>query len=340
MNKEYSQILVGFLLLSLILIGCAPVTGEDPSATLALPIFSPTSPPSTSAPVISNPTTEPPPATALPPLPTETPLPTALPPNPTETSPPTAPITIPSSTRPAAVILVKEGDGLNIRSGAGVGYLIIETLPPTARGIQRTGRAQAVGGSIWAEVGTSTGMTGWVNTHYLTDDIQASTFCADSQIQSLLSDFQVALENEDGELFASLVSPKHGLDLRYYRYGTLANYTPEEAAWAFKSSYVVDWGNEPGSGFEKKGTFNEVPLPMLIEVFSADHTNHCNDVGSASAFAIEPWPFEYSNINFYNIFYPGTEQYGGLDWRSWLVGVEYIDGKPTLFSMILFQWEP
>ena len=240
----------------------------------------------------------------------------------------------------AAVILVKENEPLNIRSGAGVGNPVIEKLSATARGVQRTGRAQAMGGGIWAEVGTSTGGTGWVNTHYLTEEVSASTFCADSQVQGLLKDFQAALENKNGDLFASLVSPKHGLDLRYYRYGTLANYTPEEAAWVFNSTYAVDWGDEPGSGFEKKGTFNEIPLPMLLEVFSANYTLFCNDVGSASAFALEPWPYEYTNIHFYNVFKPGTDQYGGLDWRSWLVGVEYVDGRPFLFSMILFQWEP
>lgn len=340
MNKLRSQLLVGFLILNLITIGCAPASDgpPGPSATLALPAITPTSPPPTSSPEIVPPTTVPPPATALSTISTESPPATTLPANPTAL--PSLPAYISSSTKMAAVILVEENEPLNIRSGAGVGNPIIEKLSATARGIQRTGRAQAMGGGIWAEVGTSTGGTGWVNAHYLTDQVSASTFCADTQVQSLLSNFQVALEMADGELFASLVSPKHGLDLRYYRYGTLANYTPEEAAWVFNSTYAVDWGDEPGSGFEKKGTFNEIPLPMLLEVFSANYTLFCNDVGSASAFALEPWPYEYTNIHFYNVFKPGTDQYGGLDWRSWLVGVEYIEGKPTLFSMILFQWEP
>ena len=59
-----------------------------------------------------------------------------------------------------------------------------------------------------------------------------------------------------------------------------------------------------------------------------------------NAFAIPPWPLEYENINFYRVFVPGTEQYGGLDWRAWLVGVEYVSGKPYLFAMTNFEWEP
>jgi len=333
MNKRCSQFLVGFLLFNLIIIGCAPATGDVPLPTLTLGLLelSPTPPPPTASPAIIVATVEPPSATILPSSSTETPPATAL---------PLLPTIIPSSSGLAAVVLVKEDDVLNIRSGAGVGNPIIEQLTATANGVQRTGRAQAIGGGAWAEVVTSTGGTGWVNARFLTEYIPATTFCADSQIQFLLDDLKIALENADGELFASLVSPSHGLDLRYYRHGTLANYSPEEAAWAFKSTYVVDWGDEPGSGFEKSGTFNEIPYPMLLEVFSANPTFFCNDVGSASAFALEPWPFEYTNIHFYNVFKPGTEQYGGLDWRSWLVGVEYMEGKPYLFSMILFQWEP
>jgi hypothetical protein len=49
---------------------------------------------------------------------------------------------------------------------------------------------------------------------------------------------------------------------------------------------------------------------------------------------------EYDNVNFYTVYKPGTDQYGGLDWRAWTVGVEYIEGKPYLFSLIHYQWEP
>ncbi|HCB01753.1 MAG TPA: hypothetical protein DEP19_05165 [Anaerolineae bacterium] len=59
-----------------------------------------------------------------------------------------------------------------------------------------------------------------------------------------------------------------------------------------------------------------------------------------ATFSVQPVPAEYTNINFYTIYKPGTEQYGGLDWRAWIVGVEYVGGKPTLFALIHFQWEP
>jgi hypothetical protein len=139
--------------------------------------------------------------------------------------------------------------------------------------------------------------------------------------------------------FSSLVSPLHGLDLRFYRYGTLANYSREEAQWVFQSDYSVNWGPEPGSGFDKVGSFREVPLPRLLEVLNAAYTLHCNDTLDLATFSLTPWPPEYATVNFYAIYKPGSPGVE-LDWRAWLAGVEYVNGQPTLFALIHFQWEP
>lgn len=245
-----------------------------------------------------------------------------------------------SSPEMGAVILLAEEEELNIHVAANKESAVIETLSANAVQISCTGREEFDGEALWVEIKASTGEAGWVHARFLTEYVPAATFCADSRIRFLLEDFQIALKNKDGELLASLISPKYGLDLRYYRYGTLANYTPAEAAWAFKSDYAVNWGNEPGSGFEKIGTFSEIPLPMLLEVFGVNYELFCNDVGIAATFVPEPWLFEYTNINFYQVFKPGTEQFGGMDWRSWLVGVEYVEGEPYLFALIHFEWEP
>ena len=240
----------------------------------------------------------------------------------------------------AAVILLEEGQSLNIHLSAGDEGKVIGTLPATAVGIRFLGGEELIGEEFWVEIQASTGEAGWVNARYLTEYVPAEVFCSDPKIQYLLDDFYIALEDEDGDLFASLISPTHGLDLRYYRYGTVANYTPEKASWVFKSDYQVNWGNEPGSGFEKIGSFSEIPLPMLLEVFGADYELSCNDVGIAASFAPEPWLFEYTNINFYQLFKPGTEEYAQMDWRSWLVGVEYVEGEPYIFALIHFEWTP
>lgn len=268
---------------------------------------------------------------------------------PTATTLVTQPIPVSTSTsqapvigvyNPYAVVLVIPGDVLNIRSGAGVGNAITGTLQPTASGVNRTGPASSAGGDRWVEIQNPGGGNGWVNANFLTESVTSSTFCADTRVTNLLNSLKTALLNSDGKLLSSLVSPAHGLDLRFWRYGTVANYSPEEAQWVFQSDYVMSWGAAPGSGEETSGTFRAQPLPKLQEVFGANYALHCNNTLDLATFSLEPWPAEYSNINFYTIYKTGTEQYGGLDWRAWTVGVEYVEGKPTLFALIHFQWEP
>ncbi|MCC6299419.1 MAG: hypothetical protein IT314_08975 [Anaerolineales bacterium] len=298
--------------------------------------------------------------TPLPPIASDTPIPTfnatsAIPTSTIETSLPqitptntSAPV-IPTSTplppvtgiyNPYAVILVGADDVLNIRSGAGAGNSIVGSLQPSASGVNRTGPASSAGGDRWVEIQNPAGGTGWVNANFLTEQIASSTFCSDTRVNDLLNNVRTAMLNSNGELLSSLVSPAHGLDLRLWRWGTVANYSPEEAAWVFASDYVVSWGPAPGSGADTIGTFSEHPLPKLQEVFGANYTLHCNDTLDLATFSLEPWPREYANVNFYTVYKPGSDQYGGLDWRAWTVGVEYVQGKPTLFALINYQWEP
>ncbi len=254
------------------------------------------------------------------------------------TSTPLPPVT--GIYNPYAVILVSAGDVLNIRSAAGAGNTIVGSLQPAAVGVNRTGPATSAGGDRWVEVQNPAGGTGWVNANFLTERVTSSSFCADTRVNDLLNNVRTALINSNGDLLSSLVSPVHGLDLRLWRWGTVANYSPEEASWVFDSEYVVSWGPAPGSGMETNGTFSEQPLPKLQEVFGANYSLHCNDPRDLATFSVEPWPAEYSNINYYTVYKLGSDQYGGLDWRAWIAGVEYVQGAPKLFALIHFQWEP
>lgn len=241
---------------------------------------------------------------------------------------------------PYAVILVDASDVLNIRSAAGAENAVVGSLQPAALGVNRTGPASGAGGDRWVEIQNPSGGTGWVNASFLTEQVTSSAFCGDSRVTDLLNNLRTAFLNSNGDLLSTLVSPVHGLDFRLWRWGTVANYSPEEASWVFDSDYAVSWGPAPGSGAETFGTFSEQPLPKLQEVFGANYSLHCNDTLDLATFSTEPWPSEYTNINFYTVFKPGSDQYGGLDWRAWIAGVEYVQGKPTLFALINFQWEP
>ena len=267
--------------------------------------------------------------TAVPfPLPTFTPL-----------SQPTQPV--PSSTLDEyAVILVAEEDVLNIRSGPGVENAVVGTLGPIETGIMRTGRSSSVGEDLWVEIRNPGGGTGWVNADFLTEYMPPASFCADARVVSLLQNLEKAANSADSELFKSLVSPAHGLDVVYIRDGMVANYSPEEASWAFQSTYDVNWGSSAGSGEPVIGTFPEIILPALQDVFK-NETLACNEVKFGGATYEVKWPSKYANINFYSIYNPGNDpSYDGLDWRTWLAGVEYVDGQPYLFALLNYQWEP
>ena len=321
------------LLLALALGACAPAQGTPTpqlpfiTATPTLFIGSPL--PTLATPAAGETST---PAATLPPgltpFPTFTPL-----------SQPAQPTPSGSSTT-YAVILVSEDDVLNIRSGPGVNNAVVGKLEPAASGLTRTGKTTPVGDGLWVEIQNPGGGTGWVNSNFLTEQVASSAFCSDARVMTLIQNLDSAVTGNNDDMLAALLHTRHGLDARLWRYGTVANYTQEEASWAFESEYEVNWGPAPGSGENTIGTFSEALLPKLQEVFNANYTTHCNDTLDLATFSVEPWPLEYENINFYTVYKPGTEQYGGLDWRAWTVGVEYIEGKPYLFSLIHYQWEP
>ena len=293
-------------------------------------------------------TPQPPPATITPTLFIGSPVPAPETPPPGEATTPQPFITLTPLSQPTssgaanlyAVINVFPDDVLNIRSGPGVENAVVGTLQPDQSGLTRTGKTSSVGEDTWVEIQNPDGGIGWVNADFLTEYVNPAAFCADARVTSLLHNLETAVNTQDGELFRSLVSPAHGLDVIYIRLGMVANYSPEEAGWVFQSTYEVDWGPGAGSGEPVRGTFPDIILPALQDVFKNESLS-CNEVKLGGATYEVEWPNEYANLNFYSIHNPGNDpSYDGLDWRTWLAGVEYVDGEPYLFALLNYQWEP
>jgi len=162
-------------------------------------------------------------------------------------------------------------------------------------------------------------------------------FCADPQPKALIDIFKSALQTSNGILFASLVSPLHGLELRLFRNGPIFNYDQQHAQLLFDSTDHIDWGAAP-SGWETKGSFSDVMVPALLKVFNKDYVLECNQIEIGGAKYKAAWP--YTGVNFYSIYYPGAPANNNLDWRTWLVGMEYVGGKPYLYALMQFFWEP
>ena len=312
-----------------------------PTATAAAPTAAaPVTP--ASLPLTPAPTKAPPTAAPV--------TPASSPPSPTATGPtrePTAAATEQAATPtridrlalPQAVAMVNAGDVLNVRRSPGPDAPLLTQLPPDAHGFVRTGNQQLVGDQLWAELRLPSGETGWVNGAYLTEYVTPGAFCSDPQVMMLLEQFIQAITGGDGAGLAALVSPTHGLNVNLFHSGNRASYSPDEALFAFDSTYETNWGAHPASGQPLKGAFRDMVQPDLLRVLQSQYETACNEIHLGSANYEYRWPVEYSNFNYYSLYKPGAPG-NELDWRTWLVGVDYNGGRPFLVSLVQLFWEP
>jgi hypothetical protein len=75
-----------------------------------------------------------------------------------------------------------------------------------------------------------------------------------------------------------------------------------------------------------------------LDVLNANYQMHLNTPQHADMYPT-PWPGIYQNVNFYAVVKPATPDVV-FDWREWLVGIEYVNGKPYIMAMLHFVWEP
>jgi hypothetical protein len=165
----------------------------------------------------------------------------------------------------------------------------------------------------------------------------SASICNDPQVTALIDSFKSAILNSNGELLGSLVSPARGMDVAFFRDGATINYDQNHAKFLFVTTYQVDWGAEPGSGAAKRGAFHDVVIPKLKESFNQAYTLQCNELSHGGATYELKWPYQGE---FYSVYFPGTEANGNMDWHNWVMGIEYVGGKPYVYALMQFFWEP
>lgn len=164
-----------------------------------------------------------------------------------------------------------------------------------------------------------------------------SSICSDPQVTALIDSFKKAVLTSDGMLLSSLISPTRHMDVAFFRDGTVITYTPEQAPFLFETTFEVDWGVAPGSGEPVKGSFHDVVVPELVKAFNQSYTLHCNELKHGGATYELAWPYQGE---FYSVYFPGTEANGNMDWNTWVLGIEYVNGKPYIYALMRFFWEP
>jgi uncharacterized protein YgiM (DUF1202 family) len=243
------------------------------------------------------------------------------------------PITL---TGPYTVTGIAPDSALNIRSGAGLSYPVIASFTTSTNNIMRTPSTTAADGIFWVEVQLPDGGTGWVDFSKLTEYVSNEFFCADTRIPLMIEQLKASMIQPNGDIFASLVSIKSGVNVQAWQLTTPVNITRNAAADVFTSTQVYDWGQPEGRGGEPiLGTFAQIIKPSMLEVFNAPNmVTYCDEPTNVFEFA-RTWP--YTNIHYYNLFKPGPST---LDFHTWLIGIEYLNGVPRLYSMTSILWAP
>lgn len=226
---------------------------------------------------------------------------------------------------------------LDIRSGAGLSYPVIGSFTTTTNNIMRTTSTTAADGINWVEVQIPGGGTGWVDFRKLTEYVSHDFFCADTRIPVMIEQLKGSMNQSNSDMFATLVSLKSGVSVQAWQRTTPVNLSRNAAMDVFTSAQVYDWGTPEGQGGPAIfGTFAQIVQPKMQEVFNAPNlVTYCDELTNVPN-ATQVWP--YTNVHFYNLYKPGSTAI--LDFRIWLIGFEYINGIPQLYSMEFVIWSP
>ena len=267
--------------------------------------------------------------------------PTGGPPEPPTTEPAAAtavPLaTIQASPEFAYAVVWAQGN-LEVRQPAGISSMAVASLPADQRGLGVSGAITLLGSSTWVEIFLPEGGSGWVNGWNLTEDVPAQDFCADPRPVDLANRFILALQNKDGVQLAQLASPKRGLIFRYDWWNPEVVFELGELTRFFDDPKVLNWGVNRDSGLAIEGSFGQVVLPQLEDVFTVAPAFSCNSLPAGNTAQEVVWPPEYENLN-YIAFHRAAPAASSLNWRTWALGIEYVNGQPYLAVLVQYRGE-
>jgi hypothetical protein len=248
-----------------------------------------------------------------------------------------AELSIPGSGISYSVFGVPQDSHLIVRQPAGISGTVVAELPADMRSIDLTGQATSLGSSIWVEISVPSGSTGWVNLWNLTEDVEPEAFCQDPRVPALVDTFFAALRDRSGEALAQTVSPRRGLLLRHDWWNPEIVIPLSEVTDLMQRIDEVTWGVQRGSGAPIVGSFRDRILPDLDALLAAAPQQACNQLLSADTSIPAEWPDEYARMNFLSYHIPAPDPGTRFNWRSWALGVEYVDGVPFVAILIRYQ---
>jgi hypothetical protein len=238
-----------------------------------------------------------------------------------------------------AVVWADEESGLAVRQPAGITGTTVSVLPSDARGLLLTGGSSRLGSSLWVEIVRPEGGTGWVQSWNLTEDVPADRFCADPAVTTRISILRQALLQRDGPGLAGVVNPKRGLAIRHDWWNLEVILPAESVPGVFDASLPDEWGLQSASQSPILGTFRDVILPQLDEVWSGAIREACDQLIIGETGRPAQWPAEYATLNFYSFHLPAGPTETVFGWRTWATAFEYLQGAPYLAALIQYRGE-
>jgi hypothetical protein len=236
-----------------------------------------------------------------------------------------------------AVVWVGNEETLVVRKPAGISGTVVSELAHDQRGIKPTGSSTRLGSSTWVEIYTPAGGTGWVNLWNLTEDVLPARFCEDTRVNVLLETFVSGLIGHQGETLSQVINPQRGLILRHDWWNPEVLYLPNSVNSIFSDLTEIDWGVLGGSEFHILGSFRQVILPQMEDVFSVQPEVKCNEMIAGETSRGDIWPSELDNMNYYVFHRPSPEGGNKYDWRTWAIGIEYVGNQPYVSVLIQYR---
>jgi len=235
---------------------------------------------------------------------------------------------------PWAVVLVRADDVLNQRSAPSADAALVQALAPDTRGIMASGATKTVGRAMWRQI-THDGKQGWVNSAFLTEDVTAAEFEADSRVKAVIEDFATAIAARAS--IASMISAR-GLYVAHYDAPQWL--APTKAAGLFADRQPRSWRGPACDDACIEGTAFRVLGGTFLGAYNdpdrALKFGWWQTAGNASVLAP---PSRLASFRYVTIYDPGDVA-DVPDWSAFTLFFEYSDHGPKIVGLAVNAWSP
>lgn len=239
-----------------------------------------------------------------------------------------------TSDKTFAVFNVKPGDVLNVRAEPDGKSKKVYSFGPSVKRVKLTGKEDVRDKTPWVEVSFEGG-TGWVNRRYLTE-VAPRGGCGDPELLAVIRAFMRAVATKNEADLAKLISPVQGLMVRYRQREMTAYYRGDEVDSLFTGSTPKNFGRADGSGEPIRGSFKKLILPGLQQSVAPGSKEKCGELLYGGSATINEWPDEFGALTMVSFYWPeGARE----PWQTWAAGIEYVDGKPYVATLVGYRWE-